>query len=290
MTWYDEIVYGDITVRELLIFIFSLIIVYAVGKLAFYIVRKELSKRTSRNAAIQNARIFEYVIIGSGLYIATWEVLKMDFSAMLLSLSFLGVTIAFAIREFFANAVAGVIIALTKQVEVDDWVEISGIPETGMCIVREITVVNTVLEDLNKRTVYIPNGYLFRNKTINYSKRKAVAVELRLKVAVLEDLDRFADIVYEEAEKYPYTMPDAKGKKFQKNRRLLGFNFFQSLTDEEVDKDNYDPQVEITAVDEDGVELLIRVWIRRAARSETTATDMYIALIKRLKAEGISLA
>lgn len=290
MTWYDEIVYGDITVRELLIFIFSLIIVYAVAKLAFYIVRKELSKRTSRNAAIQNARIFEYVIIGSGLYIATWEVLKMDFSAMLLSLSFLGVTIAFAIREFFANAVAGVIIALTKQVEVDDWVEISGIPETGMCIVREITVVNTVLEDLNKRTVYIPNGYLFRNKTINYSKRKAVAVELRLKVAVLEDLDRFADIVYEEAEKYPYTMPDAKGKKFQKNRRLLGFNFFQSLTDEEVDKDNYDPQVEITAVDEDGVELLIRVWIRRAARSETTTTDMYIALIKRLKAEGISLA
>lgn len=290
MTWYDEIVYGDITVRELLIFIFSLIIVYAVAKLAFYIVRKELSKRTSRNAAIQNARIFEYVIIGSGLYIATWEVLKMDFSAMLLSLSFLGVTIAFAIREFFANAVAGVIIALTKQVEVDDWVEISGIPETGMCIVREITVVNTVLEDLNKRTVYIPNGYLFRNKTINYSKRKAVAVELRLKVAVLEDLDRFAYIVYEEAEKYPYTMPDAKGKKFQKNRRLLGFNFFQSLTDEEVDKDNYDPQVEITAVDEDGVELLIRVWIRRAARSETTATDMYIALIKRLKAEGISLA
>ena len=290
MTWYDEIVYGDITVRELLIFIFSLIIVYAVAKLAFYIVRKELSKRTSRNAAIQNAGIFEYVIIGSGLYIATWEVVKMDFSAMLLSLSFLGVTIAFAIREFFANAVAGVIIALTKQVEVDDWVEISGIPETGMCIVREITVVNTVLEDLNKRTVYIPNGYLFRNKTINYSKRKAVAVELRLKVAVLEDLDRFADIVYEEAEKYPYTMPDAKGKKFQKNRRLLGFNFFQSLTDEEVDKDNYDPQVEITAVDEDGVELLIRVWIRRAARSETTATDMYIALIKRLKAEGISLA
>src|SRR5699024_4295292 len=109
-------------------------------------------------------------------------------------------------------------------------------------------------------------------------------------VAVLEDLDRFADIVYEEAEKYPYTMPDAKGKKFQKNRRLLGFNFFQSLTDEEVHKDNYDPQVEITAVDEDGVELLIRVWIRRASRSETTATDMYIALIKRLKAEGISLA
>ena len=92
-----------------------------------------------------------------GIYIATWVVLRMDFSAMLLSLSFLGVTIAFAVREFFANAVAGIIIALTKQVEVDDWVQISGIPDTGMCIVREITVVNTVLEDRDKRTIYIPN-------------------------------------------------------------------------------------------------------------------------------------
>ncbi len=289
MSWYDEIVYGNVTVRELLIFIFSIIVVYAVARFAFYIIRKELSKKTSRNSAIQNARIFEYIIIAVGLYIAMWEVLRMDFSAMLLSLSFLGVTIAFAIREFFANAVAGIIIALTKQVEVDDWVQISGIPDTGMCIVREITMVNTVLEDRNKRTVYIPNGYLFRNKTINYSKRKAVAIEMNFKVAVLEDFDRFADIVYDEAEKYPYTMPDAVGKKTQRKKRLPGFNFFQSLTDEEVDKDNYDPQIEILSVDGDGISLLVRIWIRRPAKSETATTDMYISLTKRFKEEGLEI-
>lgn len=289
MSWYDEIVYGDITIRELLIFIFSIVVVYAVARFTFYIIRKELSKKTSRNAAIQNARIIEYIVIAIGIYIAMWEVLRMDFSAMLLSLSFLGVTIAFAIREFFANAVAGIIIALTKQVEVDDWVQISGIPDTGMCIVREITVVNTVLEDRDKRTVYIPNGYLFRNKTINYSKRKAVAIEMNFKVAVLEDFDRFADIVYEEAEKYPYTMPDAVGKKAQRNKRLLGFTFFQSLTDEEVDKDNYDPQIEIMSVNGDGISLLVRIWIRRPAKSEVAITDMYISLTKRFKDEGLEI-
>lgn len=289
MSWYDEVVYGSITIRELLTFIFSIILIYAIARFAFYIIRKELSKKTSRNSAIQNARIFEYIIIAMGIYIATWVVLRMDFSAMLLSLSFLGVTIAFAVREFFANAVAGIIIALTKQVEVDDWVQISGIPDTGMCIVREITVVNTVLEDRDKRTIYIPNGYLFRNKTINYSKRKAVAVEMSFKVAVLEDFDRFADIVYEEAEKYPYTMPDAVGKKAQKNNRLLGFTFFQSFTDEEVDKDNYDPRIEILAVDSSGISLMIRIWIRRPAKSETAMTDMYISLTKRFKDEGVEI-
>ena len=289
MSWYDEVVYGSITIRELLTFIFSIILIYAIARFAFYIIRKELSKKTSRNSAIQNARIFEYIIIAMGIYIATWVVMRMDFSAMLLSLSFLGVTIAFAVREFFANAVAGIIIALTKQVEVDDWVQISGIPDTGMCIVREITVVNTVLEDRDKRTIYIPNGYLFRNKTINYSKRKAVAVEMNFKVAVLEDFDRFADIVYEEAEKYPYTMPDAVGKKAQKNNRLLGFTFFQSFTDEEVDKDNYDPQIEILSVDSSGISLMIRIWIRRPAKSETAMTDMYISLTKRFKDEGVEI-
>ena len=289
MSWYDEVVYGSITIRELLTFIFSIILIYAIARFAFYIIRKELSKKTSRNSAIQNARIFEYIIIAMGIYIATWVVLRMDFSAMLLSLSLLGVTIAFAVREFFANAVAGIIIALTKQVEVDDWVQISGIPDTGMCIVREITVVNTVLEDRDKRTIYIPNGYLFRNKTINYSKRKAVAVEMNFKVAVLEDFDRFADIVYEEAEKYPYTMPDAVGKKAQKNNRLLGFTFFQSFTDEEVDKDNYDPQIEILSVDSSGISLMIRIWIRRPAKSETAMTDMYISLTKRFKDEGVEI-
>lgn len=289
MSWYDEVVYGSITIRELLTFIFSIILIYAIARFAFYIIRKELSKKTSRNSAIQNARIFEYIIIAMGIYIATWVVLRMDFSAMLLSLSFLGVTIAFAVREFFANAVAGIIIALTKQVEVDDWVQISGIPDTGMCIVREITVVNTVLEDRDKRTIYIPNGYFSRNKTINYSKRKAVAVEMNFKVAVLEDFDRFADIVYEEAEKYPYTMPDAVGKKAQKNNRLLGFTFFQSFTDEEVDKDNYDPQIEILSVDSSGISLMIRIWIRRPAKSETAMTDMYISLTKRFKDEGVEI-
>lgn len=291
MSWYDEVVYGDITVRELLIFIISLMIVYAAARATFYILRKELSKRTSRNTAIQSARIFEYLVAGIGIYIATWDVLKMDFSAMLLSLSFLGVTVAFATREFFTNAIAGIIIAMTKEIEVDDWVQISGVPDTGMCIVREITVVNTILEDANSRTIYVPNGYLFTNKTINYSKRKAVAVDLNFKISNLEDFDRVADIVNEEAEKYPRTMPNAHGKKrFQKNKRLLEFSFLQSLTEESVDKDSYNPVVEITSASSTGINVHVKVWIRRPVESDMVITDMYIAIMKRFEEEGINLS
>ena len=84
-------------------------------------------------------------------------------------------------------------------------------------------------------------------------------------------------------------MPDAVGKKAQKNNRLLGFTFFQSFTDEEVDKDNYDPQIEILSVDSSGISLMIRIWIRRPAKSETAMTDMYISLTKRFKDEGVEI-
>ena len=34
---------------------------------------------------------------------------------------------------------------------------------------------------------------------------------------------------------------------------------------------------------------MIRIWIRRPAKSETAMTDMYISLTKRFKDEGVEI-
>ena len=58
--------------------------------------RRLLDERISRTQSKARAKLFQYVVLATGLYMGFWEVLGLDMTALLASLGILGIGFALA--------------------------------------------------------------------------------------------------------------------------------------------------------------------------------------------------
>ncbi|MEM2979347.1 MAG: mechanosensitive ion channel, partial [Methanomassiliicoccales archaeon] len=147
----EDPIIGSITILDLVMFIIVLLLMVVVAKSTYALLRRFLDVRITKKRSKMIAKIVQYSLIAVGLYLGFWEVLKLDISALLVSLGVIGIAIALASQQVIQNAFAGILISFTKPLEVEDWVEVGGMPATGLCRVKDINLINTVMRDLDGR-------------------------------------------------------------------------------------------------------------------------------------------
>ena len=59
-----------------------------------------------------------------------------------------GVAIAFASQQIISNLLSGLLISFTRPIQLEDWVEVGLAPSTGVCRVKDINLMATVLRDI----------------------------------------------------------------------------------------------------------------------------------------------
>lgn len=283
----DQLILG-IPLASLLAFIVEIVLTVTIARLIYLFVLTRLARGLSPNMSQQVARVVQYGIIIIGVYIGLWVILMLDFSTLLISLGILGIAVAFAAQQVMGNFLAGIIISLTRQVQVDDWVDVGGSPTTGLSKVKEITLMNTILVDREGRVLYVPNSLLLTNKLVNYTRGEFTAIDITLWVPSLEHFDRIGELVYEEADRHPLILPGYE-EKVRTHRRRWTVPGLRSLL-ERTDQERLDPSIEIAEVQATKVRLMIRVWTGQANKKETILTELLLALKKRLDEEGIPLA
>lgn len=101
-----------------------------------------------------------------GLYYSFTEVLEFDFTAFLASMGLIGIAIAFSSQQVIQNMMAGVLIFVTRPVQLEDWVAIGGLPDTGIGRVKDINWTRTVLRNQDDRIVFIPNSNIITSKVV----------------------------------------------------------------------------------------------------------------------------
>lgn len=290
VTDLNQIVFGMTTLRELIVFLIELALTLTVAEVVFLLLRNRLRARMSKNMANQIARTIQYIVIAVGLYIGIWIILRLDFSTLLLSLGIIGIALAFAAQQIIGNLLAGIIISLTRQAQVDDWVEVAGGPPTGLAVVKEITLMNMVLRDVSGRTQYVPNAFIITNKLVNYTKGGFVAIEIPMWIASLKQLERIWEITYEEADRHPLIMPGVGEGPAPPFRRLRAVPGLRSLVEEGTDHGTLNPTVDILDVQASKARILIRIWITNVGKKDAITTEFLSALKKRFDAENIVLA
>jgi small-conductance mechanosensitive channel len=103
------------------------------------------------------ARATEYVVFILGFSYGLYYILGLELKAFVASLGIISIAVAFASQQIIQNVIAGILIAVSRPVELDDWVDISG---TGISNIKDITLTRPVLRDKNGRLYYIPNSIL----------------------------------------------------------------------------------------------------------------------------------
>lgn len=124
---------------------------------------------------------------------ATLTVWGVDLSGLLVGAGFLGIVVGLAARQTLGSLIAGFVLMFSRPFTIGDWVEIGG--DDG--IVRDITIMNTRLQNFNGETIVIPNDRVNNQPITNRSNRGQYRVRLDVGVDYETDIDHAAEVARE---------------------------------------------------------------------------------------------
>jgi small-conductance mechanosensitive channel len=182
------------------------------------------------------------IVIGVALALMQFAAVKRAAAGVLASSAVLGLVVGFAARQTLANAVAGVLLAITQPIRIGDLVEFEG--QTG--IVEDVRLTYTYLRGEDNRRIIVPNERLASSTIENYTiSDPRVEVEVTIGLPLEADPARALDALSE-----------------------MG-------------------TVEVSAVEKDGYEILVRGHVDHPLDRRTAAARIRAACVERLRRENI---
>lgn len=288
MSWLDTPLFGTLTADRLIIFLLVVLIGALIGRIAHNLIRRALDERAGRRMSKLIARLVMYSILIAAISIAFNQVLQQELTGLIISLGFVGVALAIASQQIIGNMLSGIIISLTRPIQLEDWVEVGQIPTTGVCRVKDIKLMNTVLRDVEGRIIVIPNSLILNGKVVNYTQAGFTATQINLWVDPKSDMGLIRRIIYEEADRDERILPGIQ----EQEKRGIMLKLFRSpgirnLLDLNEDLSMLNPQVNILDLHGNRMRLNIRIWIREINKRDEIVSDFISAVRNRLEAAGI---
>ncbi len=280
-----DILIGNVTLDNLLIFILTFILTLVGGNASYVLMRRLLDERLSLRYSKSISKVTEYAIYAAGFSAGIYYVLGLDFKAFVASLGIMGIAVAFASQQIIQNIIAGILIALNRPIQLDDWVEIGS--ETGISNIKDITLTRTVLRDRSGRLYYIPNSVLISSIIINYTKSGFVEVPVSLKVPHASDIENIKNIIKDVANENPSILPNVDNNEKDIITKIIDLPSIKVLFKEKPDLAMFYPRILISNFSEPDVTLSIRLWIREINRKDDIISEFLEELLKKFKEEKI---
>ena len=116
----------------------------------------------------------------------------------------LAVGIGMALQGSLANFAGGLLILLFKPYRIGDFIE--SLDKAGT--VEEISLLQTILLTPDMRTVILPNGAVFNNPIINFSKYSVRRVEIGIGISYADDFDQVKEVLMQVFKSEPLMLDD----------------------------------------------------------------------------------
>jgi len=177
------------------------------------------------------------------------------------------------------NVIAGVLIGLERPIQLEDWVEIG---DTGLSKVKDINLTNTILRSVEGKVFIVPNASILSGRIINYTRSGIVEVTLKLEVPITTDYDQVKSLILKIVEKNRYILPVLPAEEESKVRRLFQLPRVRRLLELTGDNSQFQPQVLITNITSDHIQLDVHIWIREFERRDLIISQVMEELLKGL--------
>jgi small-conductance mechanosensitive channel len=167
----------------------------AVGEL---VTRGEVSAATkTRLRVIRRLVSTGILLIGAGWAASNFDELSSVAKGILASSAVLGLVIGFAARQTLANAIAGILLAITQPIRIGDLVTFE--EETGE--VEDMKLTYTYIRLGDGRRLIVPNELLAQSSVVNHTiAERRVQVEVSVWLPPDADLDKAMELIAAEDE------------------------------------------------------------------------------------------
>lgn len=280
---------GGVPLDAFLAFLFTLIGFLFLGNLAYMLLRRVLDGRVSRGTAKWTSAVLQYGITLGGIYASARHFLAFDPTAFAASLGILGIVIAFSSRQIIQNVIAGVLITINRPIQLEEWVSVSGRPETGAGKVQDISLTTTTPKGLDGGLILTPNSSIITSKVINYSRAGLLEVSIPLAVPITADLTRVEEIALTAAHDHPLILTHVEPAERSALQSLFDLPYIGRLSSDlpRADQAFLEPKVQVSSIKEEWIRLTVRVWIRQIHERDRIVSEYLDQAIERLKAEGL---
>jgi small-conductance mechanosensitive channel len=155
------------------------------AKLAGIVAGGEISAVADTRLRLLRRLVFAgIIVIGLSLALVQFAAVKRAAAGVLASSAVLGLIVGFAARQTLANAVAGILLAITQPIRIGDLVEFEG--QTG--VVEDVRLTYTYLRAEDNRRIIVPNERLASSTIENFT-----IMDPRVEVEVIIGLPLEAD-------------------------------------------------------------------------------------------------
>jgi potassium-dependent mechanosensitive channel len=232
-----------------------------VGLLATRAVQRWLGQRflprTGLEPGLQHSisAILGYVGVIAAIALALGE-LGIDLQKIAFIAGALSVGIGFGLQSIVSNFVSGLILLAERPIRVGDSIVVKG--EEGW--VRRISVRATEIETFERASVIIPNSELITGVVKNWTHANTMGrIILKVGVDYASDPEQVRDLLMECARAHPQVV------------------------------DNPVPRVLLLAFGDNALEFELRCVVADFDRSLIVKSDLYFAILKRLRSAGIRI-
>jgi small-conductance mechanosensitive channel len=158
--------------------------------------RGELSASTKTRLQVTRRLVSAGIIlIGVAIAASNFDELSSVAKGILASSAVLGLVVGFAARQTLANAIAGILLAITQPIRIGDLVTFE--EETGE--VEDMKLTYTYIRLGDGRRLIVPNERLAQSSVVNHTiAERRVQVEVSVWVPVDADLDKAMELIADE--------------------------------------------------------------------------------------------
>ena len=171
------------------------LVLLAVGRWIIRWIRRAMRNMMTRREVDPSLRGF----LSSILIIIIIGILGIDTTSFIAVFASAGLAVGMALSGTLQNFAGGVIILIFKPFKVGDFIEAQG--QSGS--VKEIQLLNTVINTPDNKTILIPNGSISTGIINNYSKEATRRLDWTFGIAYGDDYDRAKRTILEMLEADP---------------------------------------------------------------------------------------
>ena len=173
---------GKIILLALVIFLVGRFLIGLINKLA-----ARMMERKHLDASIQSfLKSFINILLTILLLISVVSALGVNTTSFAALLASAGVAVGKALSGNLQNLDGGIIILLFKPYKVGDYVDAQGVSGT----VKEIQIFHTILQTVDHKVIYVPNGALSSGSVVNYSLSEDRRIEWSIGVEYGTDAEK----------------------------------------------------------------------------------------------------
>jgi small-conductance mechanosensitive channel len=197
----DTVVFGDVTLLDLLKVAAILIIAVVLAKVVALNLKRALRDKVSKDHLEIIAKTVYYSIIVIAV-LAVLPTLGAHLTGLLVAGGIAGIVIGIASQSVLGNLIAGLFLMIERPMKIGEAVNIVG--TAG--VVEDIRIISTTLRTFDGLYVRMPNEAVFTGSITNYVAHVARRLEYLVGIRYSDDADKAISIIKNLNEKHPLTL------------------------------------------------------------------------------------